>query len=809
MSVEGISVATALPFVALLSHATLSHLSENLGGLDDPESLPSMQLECIAERFGLERFAVAVASASLADPALAPTLEPRNPPRHPLGVLIPSMSLLKTELLPAHFSRRIYNAFRRSGVQDWPKLASLSLGNVNELRNVGVTSVTEVFAACIQFGIEALLKYREVPPAVAASDDPVPVDDGSKLLRAAESGDQKVPEQANSTVLLQSADLAIIDDLKLIAAWAGQERHSASLIEALSELSAVPEELPELVKGAVARLSKVETRSFGARHTRPFDVDAAADECLNRVCDAFDLLFPRELALANRLTLGELGERRGISRERVRQIELERVTMLKRSIRTSDNEVLQRSAQRLGDTLGDAYPVDAADELHPDLLSNEEQELRDPALRRLRLLLWLAGPYCLANGWLVRGDIQHVVLRTTAALDRMTGDGPVPVIDAIHAVSEAGVAEKFASRWLAELDGFRVQDDELVRWRGTLLDKAEMVLQLRGAPMSAEDIAGEIGNTSSARGLSYRLYEDARFMRSGVRHIALRRWGLEEYVGVQDAMQREIEHQGGEATVNHLVSVLTEKFQVAEASVRMYAAQNLLFVRTSRGTVRLRRDDDPVPEAPRIELSRRCFKLGEDWAYRVTVSSDTMRGSGTGTAPGFVAYAGVEGLESVTLPSSSGPVTIGRAATQNWIGSLRQAALDLGADIGDYLFVALPDGERVRYELVRASELLNTNPAERLAREVGTRLDLWDGDVVAAVSHAIGLEGGADKPTLRDVSLRLHARGEDDLASLLHQSQMPEHYCQSTLDSIANVLRSAEINSPGVMDSPESAVASR
>jgi hypothetical protein len=150
-----------------------------------------------------------------------------------------------------------------------------------------------------------------------------------------------------------------------------------------------------------------------------------------------------------------------------------------------------------------------------------------------------------------------------------------------------------------------------------------------------------------------------------------------------------------------------------------------------------------------------------------------MRGSGTPVSAGFVASAGVEGLGAVTFSSPSGPVTIGRSASQNWIGTLRQAALDLNADLGDYLFVVLAGNGNVEFELVHSSDLLEASAAERLALEIGTRLDLWGGDILAAVSHALGFATGPEHTSLSEVSQRLQARSEGDLISLLNRSLEP------------------------------------
>jgi hypothetical protein len=788
---DSVRLADALPFIAALSPSTVAHVCSETGDLGDCQ-LSDLKLGQIQAAVGLQQFAQVLAEAALTDSALEAALNPIAPPVCPLVALIPSLRLLQRELIPTGLSTRTCNALRRSGIWDWGKLAELSLGNIRELRNVGMTSITEVFAFSIEFGLRSLLAAGELPASgVDAEAFRGTPDDITEFFRNSEWGDQSdsrvaadgTPAQSPTMVL----DGSVVTYLKVIAAWGAMEQEADSLADSLAKAVNADDTAPAAVKNALAHLLSVDARSFASDYLRQFDADAAADECLGGVRDAFDILFARELAVAERTTLGDIADGRGVSRERVRQIESERIVTLKKCVHLEENQVLLRAASRLHQELGDACPLQSALELHPDLTSNHPADLASPTLRRLRLLLWLAGPYKVADGRLVRGNTAEVVQRTTASLDQITHDNAVPLPDAIRAVTEAGVAERFARWWLGELDGFRILEGEVVRWKGTLLDKAEVVLRRKGAPMTADELTQEIGSSGSA-GFASRLYDDARFVRTGVRNVGLREWGLEEYTTVQDAMTREVERQGGEATVDHLVAVLPQRFQVSESSVRMYAAQNLAFVRTPRGTVRLRTAADPMPESRSIELSKRCFRLEDGWAFRVTISSDVMRGSGSPASPGFVSHCGVNGLGSVTLQSPSGPVTIGRSASQNWIGSLRQAAIDLDGEVGDYLFVELTGSNQLRFRLVRSRELADVTPPERLALEVGARLDAWSGDVLDAVCHAVGLPAGEAQSPLRDVTLRLQARGDGDLVDMLERSVKPAQDDASLLELMTYVL---------------------
>lgn len=358
--------------------------------------------------------------------------------------------------------------------------------------------------------------------------------------------------------------------------------------------------------------------------------------------------------------------------------------------------------------------------------------------------------------------------------------------EAISAFGQLNIAAQYRDGWLDHMPGFRIIDGRFVSWRGTVVDKAETVLRLSGEPLTKEQLAAVLGQ-SSPRGIADRALADGRFMRSSMKHIALREWGLEEYSSVEEEMVEEIARQGGEAEIDQLVTLLIRKFGISEPSVRMYAG-GLNFVSTGRGAIRLRRADDPFPVAPPVAQTKRCYHLVQGWACRLTVTSDIVRGSGTHVPPGFIGHIGVACLESRTVPSVYGNMNVRWSSLQTWIGSLRPVIEALGAQVGDYLFVEfIPRGE-FDYTLVRAEELDAASTAERLALEVGTRLDQWNGDVLRALAHALGLGIGDDQSPAA-LHFRLRSRGEDDLVSLLDESSTVRHDDQLLLDLMEFVLR--------------------
>ena len=124
---------------------------------------------------------------------------------------------------------------------------------------------------------------------------------------------------------------------------------------------------------------------------------------------------------------------------------------------------------------------------------------------------------------------------------------------------------------------------------------------------------------------------------------------------------------------------------------------------------------------------------------------------------------------------------------QAWIGSLRRVSEGLDAQVGDSLFVEYIPGEEFQFTLVREAELKSAAPTERLALEVGTNVDRWNGNVLAALGHALGLGIGSESITVLRHELLL--RKEDDLVALLDNLKPELQDDQSMVDMMEYVLR--------------------
>jgi hypothetical protein len=229
-------------------------------------------------------------------------------------------------------------------------------------------------------------------------------------------------------------------------------------------------------------------------------------------------------------------------------------------------------------------------------------------------------------------------------------------------------------------------------------------------------------------------------------------------------MEKEIERQGGEATIDSIITHLSRRFGAAENSVRTYAAGRN-FVRTHSGWIRRRTDTDAPPAAPPIETAKRCYRLLKGWATRLNVTEDMLRGSGTPVHEAFVGHVGVTWPGSKLVPSAFGEIHIALGSIQGTIGSLREVVNELGADEGDFLFVEFADSAVFQFHLVRAVDIKAAPDAKhQLALMVGADLEVWGDDVLAGMSRALGLTFAIRSKA--DVRRRLDLRGETDLLPL-------------------------------------------
>lgn len=563
----------------------------------------------------------------------------------------------------------------------------------------------------------------------------------------------KARGDADTDPLGTDGDLALI--LKPIIAWGSCERGRSDLGTIL-ELTRQDPAIPSEVAAAVSALERLDLRAWsGEWAIARYDPMVPLRDIVGQLSDPRRaVLEDRLIALGPRATLAELGARFGVTRERIRQFE-NRLSHELAELGRHGAGPLGRATRRVAEEIGTAMQVSSIARVQAlcEVTSGSIDDLET------RLLLWLAGPYELVDDWLVRQPARASLDASRAALDGLTVDGPAQLADAEDAVDALGVNEEEVHDWIVSIGGYRIHDDLLVRWRGSMADRAETVLRLNGAPLSRDELVERLGPDTNPRSMTSQLTGDPRFKRTGVRHYGLAGWEDDEYTGVADEIAQEIERHGGAATLEQLIEHVTTTYGVAENSVRAYAS-GPRFERGSDGLLRLRRGRKRRARSRPIETTRGAFLIEDRWSLRIRVSREHLRGSGTPIPESIARVFGLEPLESLELPSLGGPVRLAWPSLQPSVGSIRQQLDAAGAEAEDLVFLAVEHGVLLMRHVPR-SRLRSLDGVARLAAEMGLG-DVLD-DELSAIVRALALESGA---SMSAVARRLRSRGEDDLASL-------------------------------------------
>lgn len=562
-------------------------------------------------------------------------------------------------------------------------------------------------------------------------------------------------EIANPT--RRQAEEVVTSPLSEIAQWGRDEMGLTTLGQALDRASQEPVR-PGTVADAATALKETRLDAITGEVSERYDLAGALGRLLS--CDpaARPVVEKRLFAGASKLTLDALGRELGITRERVRQIEVRAKETMATLLGDPRYAVVLRAAERLRRRLGECIGISELPEEVQWALEMTDPPTVDHAMQA-RLVLSVAGRYELHEGWLIRGSSSAFVEQSRRVVEEVLSQGPTPQ-EELHAhLGSLGIPESEQSSWLLGVCRCRHFDGIVVPWTGSMADKAERVLTIRGEPLSPEEIAEALGGELNRRSLMGQIQGDKRFLRRGLKLYGLRSWGGEEYTSIQDEIAEEIERQGGAATLDHLLRTLCEQFGVAEASVRAYATE-APFVQMSDGRVAIGKGDAQV-KLVAIEDTRGCFRAGSHWLLRVPVDYDVLRGSGRSVPPGVVQHIGLRPGERrhIVTPTGELLVRYGRQAT---VGSLRRAALSLDCEEGDVLFVEFTSDKTASFRASYRAQINETDGLARLAQEVGADSSL---DPKSAVGHALGLP--PDEASFAAIRRRLRARREPEFLPLV------------------------------------------
>jgi hypothetical protein len=539
------------------------------------------------------------------------------------------------------------------------------------------------------------LTLREIHAEDLGSALTAVVEDVVTILAGPAAGLRHLSQSQRACAAATAAAIATIarspvqgmaSDVALLAAWGRWEAGLRTFDELMAAVRAGG--CPTDALSAWEALRQTDLESLGLPYRSLYD-PAPGLEHVRRALSERErtILETRTWSLDRGRTLAELADDLGLTRERVRQLENQALRVFTRETERPENAALFRAASRFRDAVGAASPVPVVERLWPDAVGDTTSD-RFAAL----LFLYLAGPYEQWSDWLVRRPPKDVVAASVSQLEALFRDGFPLLEEALSSLEGVGVSSVAAREWLMLLPHVRILEDYVVPWGGTLADKAEVVLRAYGRPLGLEEIVEGISETFNVRTLRNYLLADKRFRRLGLRVFGLEEWGGEEYTKISDEIAQEIERRGGEVALEHLVETLTRQFGVTANSVKAYA-NGPQFERAPSGMIRTRTSRAQAPSSS-VEFTKRCFRVDADWSYRLTVTYDTIRGSGTSIPQGFAAYLGLAHGDELELVAAEQPVRFTWPSLLPSVGSLRPAVEALDAVEGDYLFLTANAGTR-------------------------------------------------------------------------------------------------------------------
>ena len=559
-----------------------------------------------------------------------------------------------------------------------------------------------------------------------------------------------------------SAPPTIWDGLRILASWAARERNTQQLMQLLAiqpELG----QLPDAIREQWNDLAKTNLLDFADQELLRITLDDLALQLLEGLTGHLGLIYQRRIVEG--ATLASIGSELGISRERVRQIQVKVETRVKEALKTSAFLPLHWRAADLHLSLGVAAPLDHSHTRRA--LDRSLRGTRSYSAEVLRpLLLRLAGPYKILDGWFVADEAN---LRRAIAIVAMADDnGILRADDAYELLSGWGVRSEFHGAWLNYFGKFRTEGDCLLVWSGNVVDKCVAILAMRNEPANVETLVSAVGEGHSIRSTRNRLSEDKRLVRVSPNEWALQAWGMEEYTTIVGEIVQRIEGSGGQAEIDQIVQEIVSLFPVKESSVRLYTTAPMFVVESGR--IRVRTLQEPYTVRGTFETCAGAFQTSEDSvSLIVEINAELMRGSGQPIKGPVAAALGVS-------PGNARAFSFGNHALQvSWptssangpsLGSARLIAGTQSAGIGD----------RMRLDFNVPNGLVS---AELIPKELG---DLDQMEAIRLLSgirvrneNAVVFIAAAVNSSLGDVRRVLVARGDSELADLLPIPEVDEN----------------------------------
>lgn len=632
----------------------------------------------------------------------------------PIGEVLPGLPA-DVNLAALNLSARALNVFQRENKLVTGDLLDLSVDDLLEFRNAGLGTVTAVLG-----------RFAELSTSV-------------EQVKLALPDERKDVVEAPSEWMTQ-----LLRDLETLAEWNRSIGHPERGV-----LAELPIGTPGVVAQArerVVSLSAAEVAPAG--HT---SIGELLDSFIGGMEERSRVVLATRLFPWQRKTLDELGHEFGVTRERIRQIEVRARSKLG-EFASADNPVGRVAALARGGVRG-VRPLTELLEEAP-ALAEIVNTVGQPVWRIFDVL---DESYEIADGWCVEPSFEAVRGDTAVFLSELADDyGVIRLADVALPGSDEVHAQTWFKDWLEYLH-YEIRESCVLLRTRSINDVAAAVLSIEGAPLTVEELHAKIGR-GSPNSLKNQLYTDPVFHRIDLERWALASWGMDAYSNIRDEIGKLLEQAGGELALAAITESLVERFGVAANSVTIYASSAPYELKN--GIVR--KQTNALAGAGKNPAKVQFYyRRGDDWLYRTSVTHDHLRGSGWAASTALATILGMSPGQYVELPSRLGNQKFSYSAPQPAYGSIRRFLEDMDLGIGDEIFLVLKgDGS---FDV----ELLPPPATEKLAealRLVGADMTLPLDQATAALGAAIKFAAGAD---LSEIAAGFKARGEELIHDLI------------------------------------------
>lgn len=626
--------------------------------------------------------------------------------RETMGQVFPILPAA-IELASLSITTRGINSLHRFGYQRVADLRDLEIGELLDLPYVGIGTVSAILRALA---------------------------DASTLPSVQESYARSQP---------------MIDDLTTVATWQAALGMPASPLLG----GPVPPGSPPPVIAARRRLELISANDVLTGELAEPDFVELLEGAIGKLDDRSVQVLARRSFAERPDTLDRIAADLGVTRERVRQIESRARAHLVEALDSGCS--LGAVSTVVRELVGTALPLAELLRQVP-ALAHHVRTVAEPAWR---VLEGLDAAYEIKDGWCAAPTIERARAEALTRLQERANRHGVVMIDDLDPLnpSQSGESARACLRdWLVYC-GCDVDDAWVFTRLHSIGDRAAAILSVVGSPMASRDILARLGARRNLVALKNVMTSDDRFDRVDRDQWGLSEWGAKSYRGIKALVGEEVAHSGGEIPVDKLIERIAGRYAVSANSVITYASSPPFEARG--GIVRFCTGAPGSRKQP--ARTKRLYRRPDSWLYRVKVTKDHLRGSGSAAPVALAVALGIGHGQVRRLAARLGPQTLAWTANQPTFGSIRRLLAGSCAEVGSEIFLVIGDDGSFHIEPVIAGD---GNPLERALHLVGVTSAAARSDPIAALAAAIGMPEGTSVASVID---SYRKRGETDIAELL------------------------------------------